>query len=146
MSSLSSVDHGAYSSDYLRRILERTKTIAVVGASPDPRRPSFGVMAYLRQAGYRVIPVNPTALGQSLDGEPFVSSLSNVTEPVDLVDVFRRSEFIPAIVEETIALQAPTLWLQLGIIHAQAAARAEAAGIQVVMNRCISIEHSRLFS
>ena len=139
-------DHSTYPSGYLRDILERSRTIAVVGASPDPGRPSFGVAAYLRRAGYRVIPVNPTALGQNLYGEPFRASLREIAEPVDLIDVFRRPEHIPAVVEDAIAIGAPALWLQLGIVHRQAAARAEAAGIKVVMNRCISIEHSRLFA
>lgn len=135
-----------YPPEFLRDILERTRTIAVVGASPDPGRPSFGVSAYLHHAGYRVIPVNPTALGLTLYGEPFRASLSEIGEAVDLVDVFRRPEFIPAIVEETIAVGARVLWLQLGIVHPHAASHAEAAGIKVVMNRCISIEHSRLLA
>ena len=139
-------DHSTYPSGYLRDILERSRTIAVVGASPDPGRPSFGVAAYLRRASYRVIPVNPTALGHKLYGEPFRASLREIAEPVDLIDVFRRPEHIPAVVEDAIAIGAPALWLQLGIVHRQAAARAEAAGIKVVMNCCISIEHSRLFA
>ena len=139
------IDHRSYPPGYLRGILERTRTIAVVGASTDPWRPSFGVMNYLHRAGYRLIPVNPTALGQRLHGEPFRASLQEIEEPVDLVDVFRRPEHIPAVVDDAIAIRAPALWLQLGISHAEAAARAEAAGIQVVMNRCISVDHSRLF-
>jgi predicted CoA-binding protein len=140
----SSIDHNAYTQDYLRGILERTRTIAVVGASADPWRPSSGIMRYLHQAGYRIIPVNPTALGQSLYGEPFRARLEEIGEAVDLVNVFRRPEHVPAVVDGTIAIGAPALWLQLGIAHAEAAARAEAAGILVVMNRCISVEHSRL--
>jgi predicted CoA-binding protein len=139
-----SIDHRAYAPDYLRHILERTKTIAVVGASTDPWRPSFGVMSYLNRAGYRLIPVNPTAMGQSLYGEPFRAQLKDIGEPVDLVNVFRRPEYIPGIVEEAIAIGAPALWLQLGIVHPDAARRAESAGIRVVMNRCLSVEHSRL--
>lgn len=138
------VNHSAYAPDCLRRILERASTIAVVGASTDPWRPSFGVTGYLHRAGYRIIPVNPTALGQSLHGEPFRARLQDIGEPIDLVNVFRRPEHIPAVVEDAIAIRAPVLWLQLGIVHVGAAAQAEAAGIQVVMNRCISIEHSRL--
>jgi predicted CoA-binding protein len=138
------VDHSAYSPDYLRDILRRTRTIAVVGASTDPWRPSVGVTRYLYQVGYRIIPINPTALGQSLHGEPFRARLQDVGEPIDLVNVFRRPEYVPEVVADTIAIQAPVLWLQLGIAHAAAAARAESAGIEVVMNRCISIEHSRL--
>lgn len=138
------IDHSAYPTDYLRDILARTRTIAVVGASIDPWRPSFGVTHYLHRAGYRIIPVNPTALGQNLHGEPFRARLQDIGEPVDLVNVFRRPEYIPDVVADTIAIRSPALWLQLGIVHAAAAAQAEAAGIQVVMNRCISIEHSRL--
>ena len=138
------IDHGAYPPDYLRDILARTRTIAVVGASTDPWRPSFGVTRYLHQAGYRIIPVNPTALGQNLHGEPFRARLQDVGEPVDLVNVFRRPEYIPDVVADTIAIESPALWLQLGIVNAAAATQSEAAGIQVVMNRCISIEHSRL--
>ena len=137
-------DHSAYPADDLQEILERAGTIAVVGASPDPARPSFGVATYLRRAGYKVIPVNPTALGASLLGQPFHANLREIAEPVDIVDVFRRPEFVPAVVEDTIAIGAPVLWLQLGISHPQAASRAEAAGIKVIMNRCISIEHSCL--
>jgi len=139
------IDHRSYPPDYLRGILERTKTIAVVGASTDPWRPSFGVMGYLHRAGYRLIPVNPTALGQQLYGEPFRSGLREIGEPVDLVNVFRRPEHIPEVVDDAITTGAPAIWLQLGITHADAAAKAEAAGLQVVMNRCISVEHSRLF-
>jgi uncharacterized protein len=138
------VDRNGYTQDHLRGILERTKTIAVVGASPDPWRPSFGIMSYLHRAGYRIIPVNPTALGQSLYGEPFRARLEEIGEAVDLVNVFRRSEHVPGVVDGAIAIGAPVLWLQLGITHAEAAARAELAGIQVVPNRCISVEHSRL--
>jgi predicted CoA-binding protein len=139
-----SIDHFAYDPDYLRGILERARIIAVIGASTDPWRPSFGVTAYLHRVGYRVIPVNPTLLGHSLHGETFRASLRDIGSPVDLVNVFRRPEFIPDIVEEAIAIRAPALWLQLGIRHEAAAARAEAAGLQVVMNRCISVEHWRL--
>ncbi len=138
------VDHDAYPPGYLRFLLERAKTIAVVGASPEPWRPSFGVMRYLQRAGYRIIPVNPTALGQSVHGEPIVGSLKDVSEKVDLVDIFRRPEAVPQAVEDAIAAGAPAVWMQLGIRHDAACARAEAAGLDVVMNRCISVEHSRL--
>ncbi len=138
------IDHSAYPPDYLRDILRRTRTIAVVGASTDPWRPSFGVTRFLHQAGYRIVPVNPTAMGQILHGEPFRARLQDIGEPVDLVNVFRRPEYVPEVVADAIAIGAPALWLQLGIVNAAAAMQAEAAGIQVVMNRCISIEHSRL--
>lgn len=127
----------------IREILERTRSIAVVGASPDPWRPSFGVSAYLLRAGYRVVPVNPTALGAALYGRPFVASLREAG-PVDLVDVFRRPEAVPEVVEEALALAIPALWLQLGLRHPGARARAEAAGIDYVEDRCISVEHARM--
>ena len=128
----------------LRELLERTKTIAVVGASADAWRPSFGVTAYLVRAGYRIIPVNPTAAGQSLHGEPFRASLYDVGEPIDLVNVFRRPDFVPGVLEEAIAIQAPAVWLQLGVRHPLAPQRAKEAGIVLVMDRCISVEHRRL--
>jgi uncharacterized protein len=131
-------------SKLVREILETSKTIAVVGASTDPWRPSFGIARYLAAAGYRVLPVNPTAMGQSLDGEPFRASLRDIAEPVDLVNVFRRPEFVRDVVEDAIAIGAPAVWLQLGIRHAAAAERARAAGIRIVMDRCISVEHRRL--
>jgi predicted CoA-binding protein len=128
----------------LRAILERTKTIAVVGASTDPWRASFGITAYLIRAGYRVFPINPTQLGQELHGRPIRASLQDVPEPIDLVNVFRRPEFIPDVVEDAIAVGATVLWLQLGIRHVRAAERAEEAGIRVVTDRCISVDHRRL--
>lgn len=128
----------------LSGILEQARTIAVLGASPEPWRPSFGVMNYLKRAGYKVIPVNPYAVGQCLHGEPFRACLKDILEPVDIVDVFRRPEFLGEIVEDVIAVRAPVLWLQLGIRNDEAASRAESAGVTVVQNRCISMEHSRL--
>ena len=127
-----------------REVLERTRVIAVVGASPDPWRPSFGVTGYLKRAGFRIIPVNPMALGAMLHGEPFAASLAEAG-PVDLVDVFRRPDAVPEVVEEAIALGLPAVWLQLGIRHPGARARAEAAGVAYVEDRCISVEHARLF-
>jgi uncharacterized protein len=138
------VDHDAYPPGYLRFILERAKTIAVIGASPEPWRPSFGVMRYLQRAGYRIVPVNPTALGQSVHGETILASLKDADRPIDLVDIFRRPEAVPEAVDDAIAVRAPAVWMQLGIRHDAACARAEAAGLDVVMNRCISVEHSRL--
>lgn len=138
------IDHNAYTPDYLRQILQRTKTIAVIGASPEPWRPSFGVMRSLQRVGYRIIPVNPTALGQSVHGEPIVGSLRDVGGSIDLVDIFRRPEAVLEAVEDAIAAGAPAVWMQLGIRNDAACARAEAAGLDVVMDRCISVEHSRL--
>jgi predicted CoA-binding protein len=145
MAALAAIDHGRYAPEYLRGILERARTIAVVGASPEPWRASYGVTAYLKRAGYRIIPVNPTALRESVHGEPVVAALGDIREDIDLVNVFRRPHFLPGVVEEAIAAGAPALWMQLGIRHEAAKDRAEAAGMAVVMDRCISVEHRRLF-
>jgi predicted CoA-binding protein len=139
-----SVDHNAYRPDYLRGILTGAKTIAVVGASNEPWRPSFGIMRYLQRAGYRIVPVNPFLVGQSVHGEGFHASLRDLPEPVDLVNVFRRPDVVGEVVEDAIAAGAPAIWLQLGVRNDAACARAEAAGLFVVMNRCISSEHARL--
>lgn len=138
------IHHDAYPPGYLRDILERARTIAVVGASPEPWRASHGIVAYLKRHGYRVAAVNPHAVGQMVHGEPFYASLERVPYAVDLVNVFRRPDAVPAVVEEAIAIKPRSLWMQLGVRHDVAAARAEAAGIAVVMNRCISVEHARL--
>jgi uncharacterized protein len=138
------VDHSAYRPDYLRDMLMRAKTIAVVGASNEPWRPSFGIMRYLQRAGYRIVPVNPFLAGQKVHGEAFRESLREVMEPIHLVNVFRRPDAIPEVVDDAIAAGAPAIWLQLGIRNDAACARAEMAGITVVMNRCISVEHARL--
>jgi predicted CoA-binding protein len=130
--------------DTLRSILAGAKTIAVVGASNEPWRPSFGIMRYLQRAGYRIIPVNPHLAGQSVHGEPFRASLRNVLEPIDIVNVFRRPDAVESVVDDAIAAGAPVIWTQLGVHNEAARARAEAAGITVVMNRCISVEHARL--
>ena len=139
------VDHDAYPTSYLRDILARARTIAVVGASSDPWRASYGVSGYLKRKGYRIVPINPTALGQSVHGEPCRASLRELLEPVDLVDIFRRPDAVGEAVEDAIAIGAPAIWMQLGIRNDAACARAEAAGLAVVMNRCISVEHARLF-
>jgi predicted CoA-binding protein len=128
----------------LRALLTRVKTIAVVGASNEPWRPSFGIMRYLQRSGYRIIPVNPFLLGETVHGEPFRASLRDVAEPVDLVNVFRRPDAVEAVVDDAIAARAPALWLQLGVRNETARDKAEAAGIAVVMDRCISVEHARL--
>jgi predicted CoA-binding protein len=138
------VDHNAYRPDYLREILTGAKTIAVVGASNEPWRPSFGIMRYLQRAGYRVVPVNPFLAGQSVHGEAFKASLQEIGEPVDLINVFRRPDAVGQVVDDAIAVRAPAIWLQLGIRNDDACVRAEAAGMTVVMNRCISVEHARL--
>ena len=144
MQSLAAARHDASSPDRLRDILANAKTIAVFGASPEPWRPSFGVMRYLKRVGYRVIPVNPTAVGETVHGERFYATLMDVPEPIDLVDVFRRPDAVGEAVDQAIAVKAKAIWLQLGIRNDEACARAEAAGLAVVQNRCISVEHSRL--
>ena len=138
------MNHDSYSDEYLRGILRRTKTIAMVGASPNWNRPSYFVMKYLQSKGFRVIPVNPRAVGEEILGEPVAASLVEVGVPIDLVDVFRTSDAAPAIVEDAIRIGAKTVWMQIGVRHDAAAARAEAAGLDVVMNRCPKIEYSRL--
>ncbi|HEX3535476.1 MAG TPA: CoA-binding protein [Stellaceae bacterium] len=133
-----------YTDDYLRDILTGVRVIAVVGASPRPHRPSHGVMRYLQRHGYRVIPVNPHACDGDILGERCHASLADIAEPVDMVDVFRRSEFAGAAVDDAIAASAKIVWMQLGVRDDRAAARAEAAGLKVVMNRCPAIEMPRL--
>ena len=125
--------------DEIGDLLTKAKTIAVVGLSSDPMRPSFGVSEYMQRKGYRIIPVNPNE--SSVLGEKAYASLSEVPEKVDIVDVFRRPEFVPEIVEEAIRLKLPALWLQEGVIHEPAAKRAREAGLTVVMDRCILKEH-----
>ena len=129
----------------IRGILESVKVIAVVGWSPKPERPSHRVAAYLAGRGYRVIPVNPGVAGQVALGEVVRASLSEIGEGVDMVDIFRRSEEVPGVVAEALRLPGlQAIWMQLGVEHAQAAAEAEAAGVQVVQNRCPAIEIPRL--
>jgi len=128
----------------IRSILERVKTIALVGASPNWNRPSYFVMKYLQGKGYRVIPVNPAIAGQKLLGEKVYASLSDVPDKVDMVDMFRAPEEAPAVVADAIAIGAKVFWMQLGVRNDQAAKTAEAAGLEVVMNRCPKIEFGRL--
>ncbi len=122
-------------------ILKDARTVAVVGLSPDPSRPSHVVASYLKRQGYRVIPVNPTV--SEVLGERSYPDLRSVPEPVDVVDVFRRPEHVPAIVEEAIAIGAKAVWLQEGVVHEEAAQRARQAGLRVVMDRCMLKEHQR---
>jgi predicted CoA-binding protein len=144
------MNHDAYPDDYLRGILTSARTIAVVGASPRPQRPSHGVMRFLQRHGYRAIPVNPFAAGQEILGERVYASLADIprelTGPIDMVDIFRRSDAAGAVVDEAIAVGAKTVWMQLDVRDDAAAARAEAQGVKVVMDRCPAIEIPRLGS
>ncbi|HEY2890033.1 MAG TPA: O-acetylhomoserine aminocarboxypropyltransferase [Dongiaceae bacterium] len=133
-----------YSDAKLRSILQRVKTIALVGASPNWNRPSYFVMKYLQSKGYRVIPVNPGIAGKPLLGEMAYASLRDIPEPVDMVDVFRASNEVPPIADDAIAIGAKVLWMQLGVRNDEAAQKAEAAGLEIVMNRCPKIEFGRL--
>jgi predicted CoA-binding protein len=126
----------------IRKILEGTRTIAVVGLSSKDVRPCYCVPAYLQSVGYRIIPVNPN-LDQAL-GENAYPDLSSIGEPVDLVQIFRRTEEIPAIVDEAIEIGAKGIWMQLGLVHEEAAKRAREAGLEVVMDACMMVEHRQL--
>jgi predicted CoA-binding protein len=130
--------------DEIGELLKRTKTIAVVGLSDSPLRPSYGVSAYMQSHGYKIIPVNPSIKGAL--GEKAVASLGEIEEKIDMVDVFRRSEYVPELVDEAIRLKVPAIWLQEDVIHEEAAEKARKAGIFVVMDKCILKEHRRRFS
>jgi predicted CoA-binding protein len=138
------MNHDAYDNAYIAGILNSVKTIAMVGASANWNRPSFFAMKYLQGKGYRVIPVNPAAAGQAILGEKVYSSLSEIPEKIEMVDVFRNSAAAGPITDEAIRLGAKVVWMQIGVINQDAAKRAEAAGLKVVMNRCPKIEWSRL--
>ncbi len=129
----------------LRRILKSCRTVAVVGLSAEWHRPSYFVAKYLQQHGYRVIPVNPRYAVQQILGETVHASLDDIGEPVDMVDVFRRSADVPPIAAQAIRIGAKCLWQQLGVASAEADAAARAAGLDSVMDRCTKIEHARLF-
>jgi predicted CoA-binding protein len=128
----------------IKALLEGARTIALVGASDRPDRPSYRVMAMLQEHGYRVIPVNPQITGEHLHGEFVFRELAQIGEPIDIVDIFRRPLAAGEAVDEAIAVGAKAVWLQLGVINEDAAARAEAAGLKVVMDRCPAIEIPRL--
>lgn len=129
------------------RLLQHAKTIAMVGLSSDPMRPSHFAAIYMQSEGYDIIPVNPRLAGQTILGETVYASLLDIPKErkVDIVDVFRKSEDVPAVLDEAIEIGAPIFWMQLGIVNEEAAARARAAGMNVVMNRCVKIEHARFF-
>src|SRR5688572_14441459 len=125
-------------------LLANTRTIALVGASDRPDRPSYGVMAYLQSRGYRVLPVNPQITGEHVHGEYVWRELGQIGEPIDMVDIFRRPQAAGEAVDQAIAVGAKSVWMQLGVVNEEAAARAEAAGLKVVMDRCPAIEIRRL--
>jgi predicted CoA-binding protein len=134
---------GSSSHDEIGELLRQAKTIAVVGLSSSPLRPSHGVAAYMQMQGYRILPVNPTIHG-ALDEKAY-ASLLEVPEKIDIVDIFRRSEFVPEVVEQAIKLKVPAIWMQEGVIHEKAAEKARKAGIFVIMDRCILKEHRARF-
>jgi len=134
----------AMQDDIIHNVLETTSTIALVGASANPHRPSYEVMSFLQNHGYRVIPVNPGLAGQTLLGETVYATLEDIPTPVDMVDIFRNSEQAGKYVDDAIKIGAKFAWMQLGVRDDLAAARGEAAGLTVIMERCPKIEHSRL--
>ncbi|MDP3896243.1 MAG: CoA-binding protein [Mesorhizobium sp.] len=140
------MNHDSYDNAYISGILNSVKTVAIVGASANDVRPSFFVTKYLIDKGYAVFPVNPGHAGREILGRMTYASLAAIPEPVDMVDIFRASAAVPAIVDEALALSPlpKVIWMQLTVRHDEAAAKAEAAGIKVVMNRCPKIEYARL--
>ena len=138
------MNHDRYADAYLRGILDQAKTIAMVGASTNWNRPSYFAFKYLKGKGYRMIGVNPGSAGEDLLGETVYASLKDIPVPIDMVDIFRKSEVAGAITDEAIAVGAKIVWMQIGVRDDAAAARAEAAGLKVVMNRCPKIEYGRL--
>ena len=140
----SAIVHDRYDDLYLRRILRETKTIAMVGLSANWNRPSYFAAKYLLDRGYKVIPVNPAAVGQEILGQKVYGSLAELPQKADMVDIFRNSEAAGPITDDAIKHGAKVVWMQLGVRNDEAAKRAEAAGLKVVMNRCPKIEHSRL--
>jgi uncharacterized protein len=131
------------SENEIRDLLREARTVAVVGMSDNPQRDSNGVARFLKRNGYDIIPVNPNLSGLVIGERPY-ASLRDIDEPVDVVVIFRRSEFVPEVVEDAIAIGARVVWMQLGVINEAAAARAKQAGLMVVMDRCMAIEHRRL--
>ena len=142
------MDHDTYSDSYIRGILNTVKSIAIIGISPKESRPSYFAFKYLLERGYRMIPVNPGQAGNEILGRRVYARLSDIPDPVDMVDIFRAPKYANAVVEEVLALRPrpAVIWMQLGVRNDVAAATAEAAGLKVVMNRCPKIEYGRLSS
>ncbi|HEX5935302.1 MAG TPA: CoA-binding protein [Pseudorhizobium sp.] len=142
------MNHDRYDNDYIADILKTTKTIALLGASPNPDRPSNGVMRFLLSKGYRVFPVNPGQAGKEIHGQKVYARLADIPESIDMIDVFRAAEYLDGIVEEasTLPQKPKVIWGQLSVRDDAAAAKAEAAGIKVVMDRCPAIEYPRLLA
>lgn len=140
------MNHDRYDDGYIAEILKNTRTIALLGASPKPDRPSYGVMRFLLSRGYTVYPVNPGQAGKEILGQITYAKLADIPEPIDMVDVFRAPEYLESVVDEALALEPRprVVWAQLGVRDDKAAARAEAAGLAVVMDRCPAIEYPRL--
>lgn len=140
------MNHDHYDDKWLKAILENVKTIAVVGASANPARPSYGVMKFLLEKGYHVIPVNPGLAGKDLQGQKTYAKLADIPEKIDMVDVFRSADHLAELMEEVLALdeKPDVIWGQLSVRNDEVAATAEAASIQVVMDRCPAIEYRRL--
>lgn len=142
------MNHDGYDRNYIADILKNTKTIAMLGASPNPERASNHVMSFLLSKGYQVFPVNPGQAGKQIHGQTVYARLADVPQPVDMVDVFRAAEYLDGVVDEALALDTPpqVIWGQLGVRDDKAAAKAEAAGVKVVMDRCPAIEYPRLMA
>ena len=139
------MNHDSYTDAHLKGVLESVRTVAMVGASPYWNRPSYFVMKYLQVKGFRVRPVNPVAAGQTILGETCFAELADLPEPVDMVDIFRNSEAAGPLADQAVEIGAKIVWMQLTVRNDDAAGRAEAAGLTVVMNRCPKIEYARLF-
>jgi len=140
------MNHDSYDPNLIRAVLQNTKRIAMVGASPNPARPSNGVLRFLLSKGYDVVPINPGHAGKAIHGQTVVASLADIEEPVDMVDVFRAADTLSALVDEVLALRnrPKVIWGQLTVRNDEAAKKAEDAGITVIMDRCPAIEYPRL--
>ncbi|MDB5566119.1 MAG: CoA-binding protein [Tardiphaga sp.] len=142
------MNHDHYNDTWIREILNTVKTVAMIGASPQNVRPSYFVFKYLAERGYDMIPINPGQVGKSLIGKSFVASLREIDRPIDMIDIFRNADHIMPIIDDALTLNPlpKVIWMQLGVRNDEAAKKAEAAGIKVVMNRCPKIEYGRLSS